>query len=202
MSTLEAWQNDGTPREMLAMCWQEHGDAVRRYCTTRLGSPLGEDVAQDVFLTAWGRWSDCRKDQPLRPWLFGIARRKCLHAWRDHHRRQALEQEKGGDIQTATHTPEPIPLESWVTHKVQQQRLSQQIARLSAEDRLLLGWWYWQECSLRDLSALLGTSIPVVRKRLARAHRRIQQRMLTTDDTPMSSKRLRHMAGLTTLASV
>ena len=32
-----------------------------------------EDLAQDVFLVLWRRWSDYQPDRPLRPWLAGIA---------------------------------------------------------------------------------------------------------------------------------
>jgi RNA polymerase sigma-70 factor (ECF subfamily) len=41
----------------------------------RLGvqSPDLEDVAHDVFSTAWRRFDSYVPDRPIRPWLFGIA---------------------------------------------------------------------------------------------------------------------------------
>jgi RNA polymerase sigma-70 factor, ECF subfamily len=43
----------------------------------RLGVPEAhvEDVAHDVFITAWKKFSDYDPTRPLRPWLFGIAYR-------------------------------------------------------------------------------------------------------------------------------
>ena len=43
----------------------------------RLGVPHAEldDAAHDVFLVLYRRWNDVDRSQPLRPWLFGVARR-------------------------------------------------------------------------------------------------------------------------------
>jgi RNA polymerase sigma-70 factor (ECF subfamily) len=53
-----------------------------------------EDVAHDVFVTAWKKWADYDARRPLRPWLFGIAYRLASdfrdRAW---HRREVSEAE-------------------------------------------------------------------------------------------------------------
>lgn len=48
--------------------WMLH--AVRRL---GVAPPDLEDVAHDVFSTAWKKYDDYTPDRPLRPWLFGIA---------------------------------------------------------------------------------------------------------------------------------
>ena len=48
--------------------WMLH--AVRRL---GVSSTDLEDVAHDVFSTAWKKYDDYTPDRPLRPWLFGIA---------------------------------------------------------------------------------------------------------------------------------
>ena len=188
MNAPEPYQNIKDDREPLSESWRQHGDAIRRYCATRLGREWGEDVAQEVFLAAWHYWPDSRQDQPLRPWLFGIARHKCLHAWRDHHRRQALKQAGAEDIRMSTHAPESMSLEVQVAQKSQQQRLLQQMSHLSVDEQLLLQWWYWQGYALPDIATRLGKSVPIVRKRLNRAHRRLQQLMVTPSDTPDAAR--------------
>jgi RNA polymerase sigma-70 factor (ECF subfamily) len=54
--------------------------ALRRHGVTERDA---EDLAQDVFLVMWRRWSDFDPGRPLRPWLAGIAF-KVAH---EHHRR-------------------------------------------------------------------------------------------------------------------
>ena len=43
----------------------------------RLGVPRAEldDAAHDVFVVRYRRWHDIDRSLPLRPWLFGVARR-------------------------------------------------------------------------------------------------------------------------------
>lgn len=43
----------------------------------RLGVPRDEldDATHDVFLVLYRRWSDLDRSAPIRPWLFGVARR-------------------------------------------------------------------------------------------------------------------------------
>jgi RNA polymerase sigma factor (sigma-70 family) len=52
-----------------------------------VASADAEDLAQEVFLVMWRRWSDYDVDRPLRPWLGGIAYRLAHHyrrrRWRE-----------------------------------------------------------------------------------------------------------------------
>lgn len=60
-----------------------------------------DDLAQEVFITAWtqlGRW---RTDSSLRAWLCGIAYRKWLGHRRGRRRAQAREQDWATDESTA-----------------------------------------------------------------------------------------------------
>lgn len=50
----------------------------------RLGVPPGDiaDGVHDVFLVLHQRWAELDRDRPLRPWLFGVARRVAAEARR------------------------------------------------------------------------------------------------------------------------
>ena len=43
----------------------------------RLGVPPGDlaDAVHEVFLVLYKRWNDLDRERPVRPWLFGVARR-------------------------------------------------------------------------------------------------------------------------------
>jgi RNA polymerase sigma factor (sigma-70 family) len=61
--------------------YERHGDGLLSLCRHMLGSP--EEAEEALQLTFAAAWSDLqRSDRPaperLRPWLFGIARNRCL----------------------------------------------------------------------------------------------------------------------------
>jgi RNA polymerase sigma-70 factor (ECF subfamily) len=63
--------------DYLARCLRRHGVAPDD----------ADDLVQDVFVVMCRRWRDYRRDQPLRPWLAGIA----YHVARAHLRRRHRE---------------------------------------------------------------------------------------------------------------
>ena len=74
------WQQiqDATYRwKVVSDLMQDYTEAILRYCTTRLGEGLGEEVTQEVFVAAWQQLPTYRPEAPLQMWLFAIARRKC-----------------------------------------------------------------------------------------------------------------------------
>jgi len=53
---------------------KRHQSAVRAFLSVRLSDQSeAEDLAQEVFLTAYRKLSDCDSSRPLLPWLRGIA---------------------------------------------------------------------------------------------------------------------------------
>jgi RNA polymerase sigma-70 factor, ECF subfamily len=58
--------------------------ALRRF---GVGGSDTEDLAQEVFLVMWRRWSDYDPQRPLRPWLLGIT----FKVAQDHQRRRCRE---------------------------------------------------------------------------------------------------------------
>lgn len=68
----------------------------------RLGIAAGaiEDLAQEVFATAFERWNDFDTTRPVRPWLMGIAYRKML----DHNRKASTTRESALEDTREPHT--------------------------------------------------------------------------------------------------
>ena len=57
---------------------QDYKDEIYIYCLSMLGSVYGEDLAQEVFITAWEKLESYRQDAQIGGWLKGIAKNKCL----------------------------------------------------------------------------------------------------------------------------
>lgn len=62
---------------------QDYQDRIYRYCVDRLGEAQGEEIAQDVFLTAWENLAKFRQESMVSTWLTGIAKNKCIQAFRN-----------------------------------------------------------------------------------------------------------------------
>src|SRR4051812_24319019 len=69
------------------------GAAVRGLCLMRAADPdRADDIAQQVFLTAWRRLPDLEGRAPLWPWLEAITRNHLLNEWRRVQREKGLKQ--------------------------------------------------------------------------------------------------------------
>lgn len=92
----------GADRPTFAELFETHHDFVWR-SLARLGVPLAsvDDAAQDVFVVVHKRFDEIRPEAPLRPWLYGIARRIG-----NRHRTRAA---RHADLRVVTPTGPPSP---------------------------------------------------------------------------------------------
>ncbi|WP_010586372.1 RNA polymerase sigma factor [Schlesneria paludicola] len=124
---------------------------------------LAQDLAQDVFLRAYGKLSTVRNGERFGPWLIAVARH-CVQEWRrsrlrDRHRFSAEPMEVISD-------PENRAEES-----VTALRLA--IAQLPERERLALHLHYLQEQPIAVAQRVLGLSYSAFYKILARARERL-----------------------------
>jgi RNA polymerase sigma-70 factor, ECF subfamily len=67
--------------------------AVRGMCLLRAADPnRADDLAQQVFLTAWEKRSDLLPGAHFWPWLETITRNHLLNEWRRVHRERGMRQ--------------------------------------------------------------------------------------------------------------
>ncbi|MEE9355841.1 MAG: RNA polymerase sigma factor [Methylococcaceae bacterium] len=90
---------------------QEYKDEIYRYCVNMLGSVYGEDIAQEVFITAWEKLETYREDAQIGGWLKGIAKNKCMQFFRNRYRRANLMECWVEDIRNNVHGNEHLSAE-------------------------------------------------------------------------------------------
>lgn len=79
-------------REAFAELVRMHQRNVRVYLSRFVHAPDAiDDVAQEVFVTAYRSLAEHRDEAALLPWLLGIARHRALHFLRGEARRQRRE---------------------------------------------------------------------------------------------------------------
>jgi RNA polymerase sigma-70 factor (ECF subfamily) len=148
--------------------YEQHSDAVARYCLRRTRSAaIADDACSETFLVAWRRFDDV-PDEPL-PWLLGVARRVVGNMTRGDARREALR----GRLQitapawTVTSEPHADP------------GLDAALAELREPEREALMLVYWDGLTTAEAAAAMKTTPSAMRVRLYRA-RRVLARKLST----------------------
>ena len=135
------------------------------FCRKMLGSPQdAEDVLQEVLANAYRAMLADRREINLRPWLFRIARNRCLN----HLQRIRAVPEEQERL-------ERIPVaEAAVTHERAQNReeflaMLDDVAELPDAQRHALLLREFDGLSYADVGAEMGASVPAVRSLLTRA---------------------------------
>jgi RNA polymerase sigma-70 factor (ECF subfamily) len=143
--------------------YEQHADAVTRYCFRRVRSAaLADDACSETFLVAWRRFDDI-PDEPL-PWLFAVARRVVGNLVRGDARRDALNRRlsvTASDITVPADQHDDPALEA-------------ALAELREPDREALMLVYWDGLTTAEAATAMKTTPAAVRVRLFRARRRLE----------------------------
>jgi RNA polymerase sigma factor (sigma-70 family) len=133
---------------------------------------MSQDIAQEVFLSAWRDLQKLRNPASFLPWLRQIARNHAHHALRTRIRRRrwlvpfaGLEEQLGSTLAPDTGAREHL-LEA-------EQRLTLRNALAAPPDdaREVLILFYREGQSIVQVATLLDLTGDAVKKRLSRAHR-------------------------------
>ena len=141
----------------------QHQDMVYRIALHRFGIPQdAEDAVQEVFLRLYTEKKPFDGPEHLRRWLIRVTVNVCKDAlkspWRK--RRGALES-----------IPEPV------FEQQEQRELYREVLALPEKYRTVLGLYYYEELSTKEIAALLGIRQTAVTTRLARGRELLKQRL-------------------------
>ncbi len=122
-----------------------------------------EDIVQDVFVQAYFKLSQFRRDSPFEHWLLRITTYKCYDYLRKRRRSAPtvsvdLLMESGFEPSAVEQAPHP-----------DLDRLYAAIAQLSPKERLVITLLELEERSLIEIAGLTGWSIANVKVRAFRA---------------------------------
>jgi RNA polymerase sigma-70 factor (ECF subfamily) len=135
-----------------------------------------EDIAQEVWLKAFGRLSSFRGEAPFEHWLMRLTVRTCYDFLRGHQRnRESIfsdltEPERdwlerfGVQPEAASETADAARL-----------LVTRVLERLSPPARLIITLLEIEDRSVKDIAALTGWSVPLVKVRAFRARREMRK---------------------------
>ena len=140
-----------------------HSDVVS-YCRWRAGSAGdAQDIAAEVFLTAWRRVDDVSEGDAARVWLYATARRVLANQRRSTRRRAALAE------RMALTAPPPGP-----TGDSEDSLVHEALRQLKPIDREVLLLSEWEGLSPAQIASVLRCPKVTARGRLHRARRRFR----------------------------
>lgn len=141
--------------------------AAERYVRFRLSSKAdADDVLQEVFLTAYQKFSQLKNQDAFQAWLISIARNKCG----DYFRRKAAQLE--------------IPIDALAEKELSTGRygvsevsaVRETLDLLGGKDKQILYLYFWKELPQAEIARRLGIPVGTVKSRLHTAKRNFKSK--------------------------
>lgn len=153
-----------------SLLYRRYVTPVYRYLYKRLGNVKdAEDLTSQVFTEVLEGLAHYRERGSFVAWLFTIARRKAVDAYR--HRRPTLSLEEIEDLQEATEDP----LEELVREE-QREQIAAIFAGLKEDQRELLRLRFTAGLTYVDIGAVLGRSASAVKMAIHRLLRQMYEK--------------------------
>lgn len=146
-------------RARLRELYDRYGGSVYGRCAYLLKDrSKAEDALQDVFARALEHWSGFRAEASPLTWLMRIATHHCLNVLRGERAGWRSRFEREERARTGS-SDGPQALEA-------RDMVRQVLARFDLETQAAAIHYHVDEMTLEEVAALLGRSVPTVRKRL------------------------------------
>lgn len=143
---------------------EQYQNTVYRTALHALGSPQdADDAVQEVFLRLLRYKVPFESEEHLRRWLLRVTVNCCRDMLKSPWRKRRVSWEE-------------VP-ETPVFDKPEQAALYREVMALPEKYRTVLNLFYYEELSVREIGALLEVGESTVTTRLARARRRLKERL-------------------------
>lgn len=150
--------------DVVRAVYERYGRAVHTIAVSVLHDPTAAaDVVQATFLNAWRAAGRFTPDRELGPWLYAIARRQAIDAYRRNRRVEAA------DPDTLDVVELPPSLEKlWEAWEV---RVA--VDKLPADEREVVRLAWFAGLSHPEIAERMAVPVGTVKSRTHRAHRRL-----------------------------
>ncbi len=158
---------------------ETYQNPVYNLCYRMLGTPqAAEDAAQESFWRAYKNLHRYDMKRSFATWLLSITAHYCI----DQQRRKRLPtMDLNEIIEFAAKDPAPSP-ESTLVQGEFSDKVQDQLAQLSENDRAVLILRYWHEYSEDEICRALSISKSAVKSRLHRARKHMAKQWAETQN--------------------
>ncbi|MBX3395156.1 MAG: sigma-70 family RNA polymerase sigma factor [Phycisphaerae bacterium] len=157
--------------DALSQLTKRYWDAIRRFCAAYLDDEaLGEDVAQDTFAKLGS--TEEPPTGAVKPWLYKVARNRCLDILRRHQRSPTHNRPLKSGFDAARDTAGP---HTRVAREERAALIRQIIGAMPEEYREVLILKHFQGLSREEMAEALGVTDATIKGRLVRASEHLRQ---------------------------
>lgn len=129
-----------------------------------------EDIVQEVFIKAYQKIGSFRGEAPFEHWLMKLTVRTCYDFLRSHQRNRETNVSELGDSESKWLENMAVqPADETDQTEAAKQLLDRMLSQLSPAARLVITLLEIEERSVKEISALTGWSVPLVKVRAFRA---------------------------------
>ncbi len=151
---------------------RRHQAPLYNFCLRMLGrSDDAADVAQETFVQLFSNLQRIDEREPLSPWLFRVARNRCIDVIR---RRRTVSQELVEDFEPIDDEPLPDEL---AERSDLQQKLNEAIAKLPPAYAEVVALRYAADRSFAEIAVILDCDEGAARVRFHRAKNLLRQHL-------------------------
>lgn len=163
------------PSQGLAEAMARYGAPVKRICAAILGPEQRREVEEavaDSFVALWQGLERYDPEQPLSPWLYGIARRTALN------RRRAL-----GRAAPFWELEEELPETGgdpadWAEEREEARLLRQAVEELPPPDKEIFIRRYYFSQTVKEIAAWVTLPPKTVENKLCRGRQRLRRTLM------------------------
>jgi len=129
-----------------------------------------EEVAQDVFIKAYGSLSSFRGESKFSSWLYSIAYRKALDAIRKnkkHRSSELIEDITEGEVAEVDNAL------SYLEAQERKQKIEESISKLGETEAAIVTMYYYESQSVREIAKITQLSEDNVKIKLHRSRKKL-----------------------------
>jgi RNA polymerase sigma factor (sigma-70 family) len=162
---------------------QRYAKPIYNFALSFLGdADEADEAAQLVFVQMYQSLPRARLDIPLKPWIYRVARNKCIDLWRAHTTMSLSardEREGDEDATPGADPPDPMPLpDQLAERKDLQQLLRGAINALPVKYRTAVTLRYVNELSFAEIASAMGVPENTAKTYFQRAKTMLRRKLL------------------------
>lgn len=139
-----------------------------------------EEIAQETFVRAYQSLHNFHRADSFKQWLSAIAVRTCYDYWRKRYRRKEIPMSRLSEKQLewfdqAVSLESAADIEALGRRREARELLDHALARLSAEDRMVVELIHLEGLSIKEAADLLGWSVTNTKVRAFRSRKKLHK---------------------------
>lgn len=170
---IRAWK--GGDGDAFGALVELYADRLLGYLVRLTGSrDQAEELFQETFMRAYLNSRQFKADAAFKPWLFRIASRVTIDAWRKAKRRpQTISlMDESGSLGSALPSPVIAPDRALGREDAKRQ-VRQAVDTLPPKQRAALVLAYFEGLSYREVAEVLGCSVGTIKTQMSRAMKKL-----------------------------